>query len=964
VLDTFKRTPIVALLGDGAACDADLNGVLTLLGSHEDVNIIVFDNELYANTGGQRTQSTPAGVKAKFGHTQEERKKQSLSLNALATFPEAFVSSVALLANPQHTIDAIWKGITFQGPSLITCYTPCVEHGIKGGMAFSGDATRDAVASGHWPLFIRNPSENGGRVSVSSKRPSFSSLSPSSLSVSLTSRTVSQQRGIEDGDDIRERYGRFESLVQHYENAAKRKESEAQRQPQPQCASSGKGCNFCASLSSCAVGGDQLISNKNTGTTRTVPEGGHGEKQTKPILPQEKGRGGGGGEQESEEKDKKESYGGRQEGSKEQQHLSKTLTVPVDEEGRRKATPVCVVFGRRGGASERRAREVAHALLALGVKSFLVNTSPVLSLVNDDHKNNAVPSSSSSPSTLPVLLDREGARTVVFTLPTYGTGSLPNGIADLEDTMREWGKANQVTFSVCAMGTSAFREPNFCAAGKKVERLLRSLGAWQVGKTMIHDQKKVTDADFASWVHHTIPEIASAVITTTAVGKRGDIVCTMKDKEQLEESVSEKEKEKKIVFKFVVRGEEQKKGKGGGDLLPFAPQIITLPHPPHTVLRSVPSSHNGVLTTLSCEAKDEAEGKIAFGSIALVYPTLPEASFTAVIRAYKGRHGPDDLILTKGDDSLPTQMTVRQYLTQVIDLHSPPTPELLAALQKLNPSFTPEQAQLRVADNLIRCENLPSLDELASLVGRIEPRAYSVSGIREGEIDLCVGLVFLPDQTQPGLASNFIVNLKEGDSVPVSFLPPPSKVAFPGMDSALILVGLGTGYAPVRLGLLERAKMFNKAEKEEREREGKGHTAAFVVCHTLEQLFCKDELIYMAQRGAKLTITTATGFMEGKEAIAEVTRLYENDPGKLYKNKRQPDNLDYTGTSIHICVGRVALRKSFEKQRKLLEECAASKVGPTLMWCGATSVNGIDVVREATKIEFPSEMFADFSYTY
>ncbi|MDD4389556.1 MAG: thiamine pyrophosphate-dependent enzyme, partial [Eubacteriales bacterium] len=142
--------------GDGWAYDIGYGGVDHILASGEDVNILVVDNEVYANTGGQSSKATPKGAVAKFASSGKKTTKKDLGLIAMA-YKNVYVAKVALGANMSQLIKVIKEAESYNGPSLIIAYAPCINHGITKGMNYSVKQSKDAVDSGYWNLYHYNP---------------------------------------------------------------------------------------------------------------------------------------------------------------------------------------------------------------------------------------------------------------------------------------------------------------------------------------------------------------------------------------------------------------------------------------------------------------------------------------------------------------------------------------------------------------------------------------------------------------------------------------------------------------------------------------------------------------------------------------------------------------------------------------------------------------------------------------
>ncbi|MDO5516530.1 MAG: pyruvate:ferredoxin (flavodoxin) oxidoreductase [Clostridium sp.] len=158
--------------GDGWAYDIGYGGVDQVLSSNENVNILVFDTEIYSNTGGQSSKSTPTSAIAKFAASGKRTKKKDLGLMAM-TYGYVYVAQISMGADRNQTIKAITEAENYDGPSLIIAYAPCISHGIKLGMANSQAEERKAVECGYWQLYRYNPElkESGNPFTLDSKDP-------------------------------------------------------------------------------------------------------------------------------------------------------------------------------------------------------------------------------------------------------------------------------------------------------------------------------------------------------------------------------------------------------------------------------------------------------------------------------------------------------------------------------------------------------------------------------------------------------------------------------------------------------------------------------------------------------------------------------------------------------------------------------------------------------------------------
>ena len=142
--------------GDGWAYDIGYGGLDHVLASGEDVNVMVFDTEMYSNTGGQASKASNIGEVCQFAAAGKEISKKSLS-EICMTYGYIYVAQIALGANPNQAIKAIAEAEAYPGPSLIIGYAPCELHGIKGGMTNCQNEMKKAVESGYWNLFTFNP---------------------------------------------------------------------------------------------------------------------------------------------------------------------------------------------------------------------------------------------------------------------------------------------------------------------------------------------------------------------------------------------------------------------------------------------------------------------------------------------------------------------------------------------------------------------------------------------------------------------------------------------------------------------------------------------------------------------------------------------------------------------------------------------------------------------------------------
>jgi len=142
--------------GDGWAYDIGFGGLDHVLASGENVNVMVFDTEMYSNTGGQASKASNIGEVCQFAAAGKEMGKKSLAEIAMS-YGYVYVAQIALGANPAQTVKVLAEAEAYNGPSLIIGYAPCELHGVKGGMNHCQDEMKKAVASGYWNLFSFNP---------------------------------------------------------------------------------------------------------------------------------------------------------------------------------------------------------------------------------------------------------------------------------------------------------------------------------------------------------------------------------------------------------------------------------------------------------------------------------------------------------------------------------------------------------------------------------------------------------------------------------------------------------------------------------------------------------------------------------------------------------------------------------------------------------------------------------------
>lgn len=154
--DYLEKKSIWAIGGDGWAYDIGYGGLDHILASGENINVLVFDTEVYSNTGGQASKATPAAAVAKFAASGKKIKKKDLGAIAMS-YGYVYVAQVGMGADKGQFLKAVREAEAYDGPSLIIAYAPCINHGIRKGMGKTQDNIKEAVDSGYWHLYRYNP---------------------------------------------------------------------------------------------------------------------------------------------------------------------------------------------------------------------------------------------------------------------------------------------------------------------------------------------------------------------------------------------------------------------------------------------------------------------------------------------------------------------------------------------------------------------------------------------------------------------------------------------------------------------------------------------------------------------------------------------------------------------------------------------------------------------------------------
>ena len=209
--------------GDGWAYDIGFGGLDHVLASGKDINVMVFDTEVYSNTGGQSSKATPTGAVAQFAAGGKETKKKDLAGIAMS-YGYVYVAHIAMGADMAQTVKAISEAEAYPGPSLIIAYSPCINHGIKKGMAKAQTEEKLAVEAGYWNNFRYNPLGGDKKFSLDSKEPKFESyqefLQGEVRYLSLALKNPERAKLLDETNEkeARERYEKLKRWVELYNN--------------------------------------------------------------------------------------------------------------------------------------------------------------------------------------------------------------------------------------------------------------------------------------------------------------------------------------------------------------------------------------------------------------------------------------------------------------------------------------------------------------------------------------------------------------------------------------------------------------------------------------------------------------------------------------------------------------------------------------------------------------------------
>ncbi len=195
LVDTLARRSVWIVGGDGWAYDIGFGGLDHVLASGRNVNILVLDTEVYSNTGGQASKSTPRAAVAKFAARGKDAAKKDLGMIAMS-YGNVYVARVAMGANDQQTLRAFLDAEAHDGPSLIIAYSHCIAHGID--MRMGLEQQRLATQSGYWPLYRYNPA-----LAAEDKNPLILDSKPPTIPLEQYAYNETRYRMLKQSDSAR-----------------------------------------------------------------------------------------------------------------------------------------------------------------------------------------------------------------------------------------------------------------------------------------------------------------------------------------------------------------------------------------------------------------------------------------------------------------------------------------------------------------------------------------------------------------------------------------------------------------------------------------------------------------------------------------------------------------------------------------------------------------------------------------
>lgn len=211
----ITKRVVYTIGGDGWAYDIGYGGIDHVLSTRDNVNILVLDTQVYSNTGGQSSKSSPIGSIALFTNNGKQNSKKDLARIALS-YPHVYVAQVSLGANPNQLIKVLKEATNYNGPSIIIAYAPCISHGIKGGMINTIEMERLAVSSGYFPIFHFNPIEQKFYLDSSANFDLYEEFLNNQTRYSMLS-SINEEQSEEllkqNKENAKKRYEYYEKLV-------------------------------------------------------------------------------------------------------------------------------------------------------------------------------------------------------------------------------------------------------------------------------------------------------------------------------------------------------------------------------------------------------------------------------------------------------------------------------------------------------------------------------------------------------------------------------------------------------------------------------------------------------------------------------------------------------------------------------------------------------------------------------
>ena len=217
----LRKKSIWIFGGDGWAYDIGYGGLDHVISTGANVNIMVFDTEVYSNTGGQSSKASPRAAVAQFANSGKRTKKKDLGMMAMS-YRDVYVAQVAMGANPAQLLKAVTEAEAYNGPSVIICYSPCINHGLRAGMANVMTEMKNAVDCGYWQLYRYNPSliEQGKNpFTLDSKEPTgdFRTFLDGEVRYSSLARKfpgLAEELYAKCEEDARQRYAGYKTLAE------------------------------------------------------------------------------------------------------------------------------------------------------------------------------------------------------------------------------------------------------------------------------------------------------------------------------------------------------------------------------------------------------------------------------------------------------------------------------------------------------------------------------------------------------------------------------------------------------------------------------------------------------------------------------------------------------------------------------------------------------------------------------